>query len=389
MRLRFLLLLILIAILLSSSDIKHKTPVKAQGLPATRNVSIGGAVFQPSSIPATGTSIFIVSVATGAEVPAIGADNATPIRAVVQITENNNTSSISYTITPSQLETIDLAGGGRSSSKEFTFKMDSQNTKGGNISYRATLVRLENASGLAQTAAPLTMDATLTVAAAPTPTPTPTPTEPPDNPCNDEELITWCTARGGLWKNCGCYSPIIIDTQGNGFDLTDAANGVNFDLDGDGITKERVAWTTPNSDDAFLFLDRNENGAVDNSTELFGDVTPQSQPPAGILPNGFNALAFYDEPGFFGGNGDGVIDSRDAVFSQLRLWRDMNHNGVSELNEIFTLPELSIQAISLDYIESRRRDRYGNLFRYRAKVYGANHTHLGRWAYDVFLTSAP
>src|SRR5205807_1819884 len=107
-------------------------------------------------------------------------------------------------------------------------------------------------------------------------------------------------------------SPIIIDVSGHGFSLTDAQNGVNFDLNADG-NRERLGWTMADSDNAFLFLDRNDNGIVDNGTELFGDETAQPKPPKDILPNGFNALAMYDKPDW-GGNGDGIIDSHDAVF---------------------------------------------------------------------------
>jgi hypothetical protein len=198
--------------------------------------------------------------------------------------------------------------------------------------------------------------------------------------------VDFCTANESHDDSIGnadCTppsSPVLLDIAGDGIDLTDLVSGVRFDLNSNGVP-ESLSWTTLNSDDAWLALDRDNNGTIDNGKELFGNYTPQS---SSWNPNGFLALAEFDT------NGDSKIDSSDAVFNSLRLWQDKNHNGFSETGELSTLPALGVKALQVDYKASRRTDDYGNLFRYRAKVQDTKKSSsVGRWAWDVFLLVGP
>jgi hypothetical protein len=216
--------------------------------------------------------------------------------------------------------------------------------------------------------------------------PPPPPPPPPDPCCR----CRYSSTKGKQQQNvkvlktrsmcCTCDCPIIIDTSGNGFELTSASNGVSFDMSGT-ASPVQMSWTAPGANNAFLCLP-DTNGMCDDGKDLFGNFTPQ---PPSQTPNGFLALAVYDLP-VNGGNGDGIIDSNDAIFSRLRLWIDSNHDGISQPDEIYTLPSLGVYSISLAYKEDRRTDQYGNLFRYRAQVNpGGPPGSVGRMVYDVFL----
>lgn len=155
---------------------------------------------------------------------------------------------------------------------------------------------------------------------------------------------------------------------------------VQFDLDDD-TALETVSWTERGSATAFLVLDRDGDGKISRSHEFFGAFTPQL---SSSEPNGFRALAVFDEK-WLDGDEDGWITAADPVFHELMLWLDYDHNGVSEEHELFTLADYEIEAIELDYVTTRSRDRFGNEFRWSSRVLfnGGRTTR----AYDVILLS--
>ncbi len=209
----------------------------------------------------------------------------------------------------------------------------------------------------------------------------PPPPPPPPAPCDpppSDQLMSNPPPPGST--DC---EPLILDLTGDGFQLTDTAHGVVFDIRAD-KRPLRIPWMA-NANNALLVLDRNGNGMIDDGSELFGNVTPQS--PA-VRPNGFLALAEYDKPEN-GGNGDGVIDSRDAIFSRLRLWVDATHDGISQPEELHTLPEMGVFSIGLDYSLSRRTDEFGNVFRLKARINPGlqGNSDVGPKIYDVFFVN--
>jgi hypothetical protein len=168
-----------------------------------------------------------------------------------------------------------------------------------------------------------------------------------------------------LTNSCQTSSctPIVIDLDGAGFHFTDLVGGVPFDLDADGEV-ERTAWTAPSTRDAFLVLDRNDNGWIDDGSELFGGAAPQ---PVSGDPNGFAALRVLDQLAE-GGNDDGFLSPADADFGRLKLWIDADHDGISQPSEIVSLAAEGIEALNLAPVVSERRDRYGNRSRWASQV---------------------
>ncbi len=162
--------------------------------------------------------------------------------------------------------------------------------------------------------------------------------------------------------------PLVFDLGDEGINLSSAEDGVYFDIKGDG-SPVKTGFITGNN--AFLYLDRNGNGVVDDVSELFGDQNG--------FANGFDALAQFDN------NGDGVIDENDAIYSELRLWRDLNGDGVNRIEESMTLAEAGIKSINLNYSREYEKDRNGNVIGERSSFERTDGT-SGLLA-DVYLRS--
>jgi hypothetical protein len=207
-------------------------------------------------------------------------------------------------------------------------------------------------------------------------------TPPSQYVCNEGEYGSASCGPSGWY----CYtgdSPIIIDTDGTGFHLTNFQGGVRFDITGDG-KPQQISWTAAGSTNGWLALPH--DGKVTSGKQLFGNFTPQ---PPSDNPNGFLALAVYDQPEN-GGNADGVIDWHDAVWPNLRIWIDKNHDGIAQPDELFTLPSLGINSLAVAYVNSKYVDQFGNQFRDKGRLNpdGVPPTdHVDRTIYDVFLLS--
>ena len=138
--------------------------------------------------------------------------------------------------------------------------------------------------------------------------------------------------------------PLVIDLGGLGIELTTLENGVHFDLDKNGFA-EKTAWI--GKEEGFLVLDRNGDGEITDGGELFGDRVELEN---GLISvSGFQALSELDD------NKDGMVDSNDSMWNQLRVWIDKDQNGVSE-GELKTLEELGIISISLNVFKDANVD---------------------------------
>src|SRR6476660_6811401 len=174
-------------------------------------------------------------------------------------------------------------------------------------------------------------------------------------------LLLALFASGVSWGS-GC-SPIVIDLARDGLELGKAGVGVYFDVNADGV-KDHVQWVRRGGDEGLLAMDRSGNGIVDDGAELFGVGTPLVLDGRNA-PNGFVGLAQYDAREL-GGNDDGLITEADAIWPQLRIWLDVNADGISTANEMRTLQSFGLTALETIPKIRKHVDAAGNVIPYWA-----------------------
>ena len=144
-------------------------------------------------------------------------------------------------------------------------------------------------------------------------------------------------------------SYILVDLNGDGitFGALKDKQSIYWDIDDDEFA-EATGWPQ----DAFLGIDLNGDGRIRGNAEMFGVASV----------NALDLLAEKDD------NKDGRIDAKDKVWQSLRLWRDDNRNGGSEVIEVSTMEEAKVDAIGLK-ITRDRKEQDGNTILSRASIY--------------------
>ncbi|MDK4679927.1 iron-regulated protein FrpC [Kingella negevensis] len=131
--------------------------------------------------------------------------------------------------------------------------------------------------------------------------------------------------------------------------LAPSSISARFDHNADGIATA-TGWTAAGN--GILVLDLHNNGKIDSGKEIFGNHSVLSNGTAAA--HGYAALAELDS------NADGIISALDDAFSSLKVWQDINQDGISQSNELFTLQALGIQSLNLEHQENSRDLGNGN-----------------------------
>jgi len=148
-------------------------------------------------------------------------------------------------------------------------------------------------------------------------------------------------------------SPIVLDLDGGGIATRGIGQGAFFDFDGNGFA-ERTGWV--GTGEGILVRDRNGDGRITDGGELFGDRTKLQD--GSLAQDGYQALRALDA------NGDGAVDVQDVAWSELRIWRDVNSDGISSADELSSLAALGVQRLYVERLAGAGTDARGNDHRY-------------------------
>lgn len=182
---------------------------------------------------------------------------------------------------------------------------------------------------------------------------------------------------------CDSIDPLVIQLhteKPQPIALTAPWQGVWFDLLGNmnvqPLSPVLASWFANTESENYFLALPDENGNVLGAEELFGNAT--TGPDGRFSSHGFEALAKYDS------NKDHMITEEDAIFKKLRLWKDINLDGVAQPNELFTLEEKGVIAIDLKYDDRyQETDKYGNVTKYKSIVIMKDDSY--GLVYDIWL----
>lgn len=121
--------------------------------------------------------------------------------------------------------------------------------------------------------------------------------------------------------------PLVLNFAGTAAGLSEKTFA--FDLDRDG-TADQISLLKSGS--GFLSLDLNENGRIDDGSELFGPRTD----------SGFGELQGHDT------DENGWIDESDPIFSKLRIWQKDDSGN----DKLLALGEAGVGAIYLGHVST-------------------------------------
>jgi hypothetical protein len=165
-------------------------------------------------------------------------------------------------------------------------------------------------------------------------------------------------------------TPIALDLNGDGVRTQSIQAGIKFDITASGY-EVSTGWLSP--EDGFLVLDRNQDGIINDGSELFGSATELAD--GSRASDGYTALQQWDS------DQNGEIDANDAVFPELRVWVDHDGDGHTDAGELKSLNSLGVTSISLVSEVGQQIDN-GNLIGLTSvfkTADGASHTVADVW----------